>query len=127
MCHYEKTNSFSGDVDVIVCDGFVGNIMLKACEGEANLIKKYIKQSFEETFLSRLLGLCAKPIFNKLAIKLNPGRRNGASLLGLKGVVIKSHGGADADALVHAINEAVVQATCNIPKLIDAELASLLG
>lgn len=117
---------FSGDVDIVVCDGFVGNITLKACEAEAKLVKKYIKQLFEETYLSRLVGLCVRPILKRLAVKLNPGRRNGASLLGLKGVVIKSHGGADASALAHAIGEAVVQATCNIPQLIGAELTDLL-
>jgi phosphate acyltransferase len=117
---------FSGIVDVIVCDGFVGNVALKTMEGASKIISYFAKKEFTRSFLTRLVALVALPILKKIEKAIDPGRRNGASLLGLNGVVIKSHGGADVAAYIHAIDEAILQAKANIPKKIQEEIGSIL-
>ena len=83
---------FEGKVDVVVCDGFIGNIALKAAEGVAHLIAHYARQAFSQNWLTRLAVLPALPVLASLKRKIDPQRRNGAILLGLTGIVVKSHG-----------------------------------
>jgi len=124
--YVEGDDIYKGTVNVVVCDGFVGNIALKTSEGVAEMIRHYAKQSFNQNILTRLAGLIVLPVLNSFRKKIDPRRYNGASLLGLKGIVIKSHGGADALAFSYAIKEAIVEVEKNVPERINYELAHLL-
>ncbi len=95
-----------GRVDVIVSDGFAGNVALKTMEGTAHLINDFVREEFSRTLLSRLSGLVAWPIIRSLRQRLDPRLYNGASFLGVNGIVVKSHGNADAVAFRHAIRRA---------------------
>jgi glycerol-3-phosphate acyltransferase PlsX len=117
---------FSGEVDVVVCDGFVGNVALKTLEGSAKLFAHYLKESYQQNFWSKLMALLSKPIFNRLKYSIDPGRRNGASLIGLRGIVIKSHGGANVAAFSHAIHEAMIEVKVNVRERIESEVAAML-
>ncbi|MGD0465300.1 MAG: phosphate acyltransferase PlsX [Gammaproteobacteria bacterium] len=123
----EGDDLYKGTVDLIVCDGFVGNVALKVTEGFAKLILCYLKQGFTENFYSKLIGYLAKPILNKIFHKFNPNQYNGASLLGLNGIVIKSHGSADAKAFCNAILVAALEAEKNVPSLIREKVAVQLA
>lgn len=112
-------------VDVVVCDGFVGNIALKSSEGVAKLIRHYLRQEFKKNLLTRLAGLVAWPVLRALSQRIDPRHYNGASLLGLQGIVIKSHGGADALAFANAIQVAILEVKQAVPQRIDAHLAAL--
>lgn len=90
-------------VDVVVCDGFVGNISLKTSEGVAKLVRHFLRAEFQRNLWTRLVGLVAYPVLRAFGRRIDPRRYNGASLLGLQGIVIKSHGGADALAFANAI------------------------
>ncbi|MGB5065562.1 MAG: phosphate acyltransferase PlsX [Candidatus Competibacter sp.] len=113
------------DVDVVVCDGFVGNVALKSSEGVARLIRHYMTQEFKRSLLTRLAGLVALPVLRAFRRRIDPRRYNGASLLGLQGIVIKSHGGADALAFANAIQVAMLEVEQAVPQRIDAHLAVL--
>jgi len=117
---------FSGEVDVVVCDGFVGNVALKTLEGSAKLFAHYLKEAYQQNFWSKLMALLSKPIFNRLKYSIDPGRRNGASLIGLRGIVIKSHGGANVAAYSHAIHEAMIEVKVNVRERIESEVAAML-
>ncbi len=121
----EGDGIFLDEVDVVVCDGFVGNVALKSSEGVAKLIRHYMTQEFKRNPLTRLAGLVALPVLRALGRKIDPRRYNGASLLGLQGIVVKSHGGADALAFANAIQVAMLEAERNVPQQIDAHLAAL--
>ncbi len=121
----EGDEIYTGDMDVIVCDGFVGNVMLKTSEGLAHMIAHFMRQEFRRNFLTRLSALVAMPVLRALRQRLDPRRYNGASLIGLNGIVIKSHGGADKLALEHAIMEALAEVKNNVPERIGRELAAL--
>lgn len=122
----EGDGVYKGIADVVVCDGFVGNIALKTSEGVAKLVRQYIKTEFEQNWLSRLAGLAVMPILRRLGKRLNPGRYNGASLLGLRGTVIKSHGGADIFAFANAITEALAEVQNDVPARISSEVEQIL-
>ncbi|MCG9658629.1 phosphate acyltransferase PlsX [Vibrio mediterranei] len=112
--------------DVVVCDGFVGNTALKACEGTAQLILDKLKAKLTA---STWKGWIARILFSDLITEvktLNPDQYNGASLLGLRGIVIKSHGSADISALVHAIGEAVHEVKRQVPNQISDRLEAVL-
>jgi glycerol-3-phosphate acyltransferase PlsX len=117
---------YCGDVDVVVCDGFVGNVSLKASEGVAKMIVQHARQEFGRNLVTRLGGLAAMPVLRALRNRIDPRRYNGASLVGLQGVVIKSHGSADAFAFEHAIQIARVEARKSVPQRIDKQLERLL-
>ncbi len=117
---------FSGVVDVVVCDGFVGNVALKTIEGMAKLLSAFAKEEFKRTPFSRMAALIAWPVLSRLKKRMDPGRRNGASFIGLQGIVIKSHGSANVMAFAHAIHEAVVEVENNIPQRIGQEVGMLL-
>lgn len=95
-----------GTVDVVVCDGFVGNVVLKSLEGLAKMVAKMLREEFTRNRLSMAAGLVAKPVLNRLSYRVDNRRYNGAALLGLRGIVIKSHGSADAYAFGYALQRA---------------------
>lgn len=106
----EGNDVFSGHVDVVVADGFVGNIVLKTIEGAVKFMGGEIKQEFNRNALTKLGGLAALPALNGFKQRLDPRRFNGAIFLGLRGVVIKSHGGTDAVGFTYALEEAYHEA-----------------
>jgi phosphate acyltransferase len=93
-----------GAADVIVTEGFSGNIALKAAEGTARQISEYLRSAMARSWRSRIGYLFARPAFRALRDKMDPAKSNGGVLLGLKGVVVKSHGGADAEGFAYAID-----------------------
>ena len=125
-CGYvEGDEIYTGDMDVIVCDGFVGNVMLKTSEGLARMITHFMRQEFKRNLLTQLAALVALPVLRAFRRRVDPRRYNGATLIGLNGTVIKSHGGADAFAFEHAIFEALAEVRNNVPARIGRELAAL--
>ncbi|WP_194090656.1 phosphate acyltransferase PlsX [Vibrio hibernica] len=126
-CGYIEGNQLFYDVaDVIVCDGFVGNVCLKSCEGVAHLFLDKVKNHFVS---STIKGWIAKKLFSGLFNELktlNPDQYNGASLLGLRGIVIKSHGQADTSAIINAIGEAVYEVKQQVPSRISDRLEAVL-
>ncbi|MFO1434347.1 MAG: phosphate acyltransferase PlsX [Candidatus Competibacteraceae bacterium] len=121
----EGDGIFLSDVDVVVCDGFVGNVALKTIEGVAKLIRHYMMLEFKRNLLTRLAGLIALPVLRVFKRKIDPRRYNGASLLGLQGIVIKSHGGADVVAFANAIKIAMLEVEKAVPQRIKHHLAAL--
>ena len=99
----EGDDIFKGTVDVVVCDGFVGNVVLKSNEGVAKMMKAMIRQEFERNRFTKLAALVAMPVLRRFQARVDPRRYNGAALLGLKGLVFKSHGGADAFSFGQAL------------------------
>lgn len=122
----EGDGIYLGEADVVVCDGFVGNIMLKTTEGVAKMISHYMRQEFRRNFLNMLAGLIALPVLRAFRRRIDPRAYNGASLVGLQSIVIKSHGGADIFALSRAIDEAVLEVKKNIPDRISHQIEHLL-
>ena len=122
----EGDDIYAGTVDVVVCDGVVGNVALKTSEGVARMIRHYMEQSFRRTLWTKLVALLALPVLKSFKAKIDPRQYNGASLLGLQGIVIKSHGGADVVAYTNAIKEAVVEVRKNVPQRIAKNLAEVL-
>src|SRR4051794_13376294 len=102
----EGNDIFKGTTEIVVCDGFVGNVMLKTGEGVASLISGFLKEEFPPPPLTRLAAGAAMPILNALKRRVDHRRYNGAALLGLRGLVFKSHGSADAFAFEQALNRA---------------------
>jgi phosphate acyltransferase len=102
----EGNDIYSGVVDIIVCDGFVGNVMLKTSEGLAAMITEFLRQEFQRNALTKLAAMAAMPVLRHFKQRLDPRRYNGAALLGLRGLVFKSHGGADAVAFENALSRA---------------------
>lgn len=111
----EGSDIFSNKADVIVCDGFVGNVALKTCEGVARLVYQKSKAAFSASLLAKLFGSLLKPSFKKLFKTMNPDQYNGASLIGLRGIVVKSHGNANSSAFLSAIEEAVKEVERQVP------------
>ena len=121
----EGDDIFSGDVDVVVTDGFTGNVALKTMEGAAGLIADRMRQEFHASWLDRLAGLAARPVLRRVAASLDPRKYNGACMVGLTGVVVKSHGRADGLAFARAIITAALAArrglTAHIAKALAAQ------
>lgn len=120
--YIEGNQLFEGAVDVAVCDGFVGNVALKTGEGVANMLMTLIRQAFRNSWYGRLVGLLALPLVRPLLRRMDPARRNGASLVGLQGVVIKSHGNAGVTALTAALEQAAAEVRQNLPERIGEQL-----
>lgn len=123
--YVEGDGIFHGDADVVVCDGFVGNVMLKASEGLAKMLGQMIKQEIKRNWLTKVTGAIAAPVWSGLKEKMDPGRYNGASLVGLTGIVIKSHGGADAPSFAQALRVAIKAVQQNIPEQIQQQLGGV--
>ena len=116
----EGNDIFSKDVDVVVTDGFVGNVSLKTMEGLAKLISQIIREEFRQTLFTRLRALIAMPVLHAIRRRLDPRHYNGASLLGLRGVVVKSHGGTDSVGFASAIRIAILEVQNRVPQRIGA-------
>ncbi len=123
----EGNHIFGASVDVIVCDGFIGNVALKTAEGVIKFLSGIIKGSLNSSLLNKICKIFALPILLTIKKRINVKSYNGASFLGLKGVVIKSHGGADAEAFTSAIEVAIHEAKQDVPNKIRAQLESILG
>ena len=122
----EGDDIFKGDFDVIACDGFDGNIALKSSEGVAKMISYYLKKAFKRNVLTKLVALLAYPVLKSFKEEVDPRRYNGASLLGLKKIVIKSHGGTDVFGFRCAIEEARKEVIKDVPSLIASEVEQIL-
>jgi glycerol-3-phosphate acyltransferase PlsX len=122
----EGDDIYAGTVDVVVCDGFVGNVALKTSEGVARMIRHYMEQAFRRTMWTKLVAVLALPVLKAFKAKIDPRQYNGASLLGLQGIVIKSHGGADVVAFTNAIKEAMMEVRKNVPQRIARNLEEQL-
>jgi len=122
----EGDGLYRGEADVVVCDGFVGNILLKSSEGLVTMLSARIASLFKESLGSRLVGSLAMPLLRRLQDELAPAQHNGASFLGLQGIVVKSHGSADEDAFKVAIARAVVEVRENLPQRLHSRLGNLL-
>jgi len=121
----EGDDIYKGTVDVVVCDGFVGNSVLKASEGVANMIVAFLRQEFSRNPWRKLSALIATPVLKALRARMDPGRYNGASLLGLKGVVIKSHGSADRYAFGQALRRAADEVRNDVVRRITERMAGV--
>ena len=118
----EGNDIFTNKTDVIVCDGFVGNVALKTCEGVARLVYQRLHDILSKHFFARFLGKLLSPSLKKLFKSLNPDQYNGASLIGLRGIVVKSHGNAGVNAFHNAIFEAIKEVERQVPDKIKNKL-----
>lgn len=123
----EGNDIFTGKVDVVVCDGFVGNIALKASEGLARMLGQMAREEFTRNWFTKLGALVARRPLNALRDRADPRHYNGASLVGLRGIVIKSHGSADQVSFGHAIDVAVREVEKAVPERISHLLEELLA
>lgn len=121
----EGDDIYKGTTDVVVCDGFVGNVALKSSEGVAQMIAAFLREEFGRTLYSKLAALIALPVISAFRRRMDHRRYNGASLLGLKGIVIKSHGSADAFAFEQALARAVEEVRNGVPRRISQRMALL--
>jgi glycerol-3-phosphate acyltransferase PlsX len=121
----EGNDIYKGTVDVVVCDGFVGNVALKSSEGVAQMMAETMREEFSRNLLTRLAALVAMPVIRAVRHRLDHRRYNGASLLGLRGIVIKSHGSADVYAFGQALERAVDEVRNSVPQRIETRMAQL--
>ena len=123
----EGNEIFSGKTDVVVTDGFTGNVALKTMEGTVGLVSHYVKRAFTRNLLAKLQAILSRPVLRRLSVEMDSRNYNGASLVGLSGIVIKSHGSADSYAFQHAIETALVELRNQVPqqigKLLEREAA----
>lgn len=118
----EGDDIFHGDVDVIVCDGFVGNVALKTTEGLAKMLSQELKSGYTKNIFTKIAALVSLPVLNGFRKRFDPRNHNGASFLGLNGIVIKSHGGADDVAFANAIGIARKEVMEKVPEQIKKQL-----
>ncbi|MBT8100081.1 MAG: phosphate acyltransferase PlsX [Gammaproteobacteria bacterium] len=114
----EGSALFSGKADVVVADGFTGNVALKTMEGTVGLASHYLKRAFTRNLMAKLQALLAGSVLRRLRVEMDSRNYNGATLVGLNGIVIKSHGSADSYAFQHAIDTAVVEVQNQVPQQI---------
>lgn len=124
--YVEGDDIYQSSIDVVVCDGFVGNVSLKTAEGVAKMITQFMKDEFKRNWYNKLAALIALPVLKALKSRIDPRVYNGASLLGLRGIVIKSHGGADVFSFSKAIETAVHQVEEDLTQRIDKQLEHIL-
>ncbi|MDD9857767.1 MAG: phosphate acyltransferase PlsX [Gammaproteobacteria bacterium] len=123
--YIEANDIYAGNTDLVVCDGFVGNVALKATEGAAQMIMGAIGEEFTRNAATRGAGLLAKPVLASIRRRLDHRRYNGASLLGLKGSVVKSHGAADATGFRYAVEVGIKEVNKNLVSNIENALTDL--
>lgn len=121
----EGNELYSGKVDVIVCDGFEGNVALKASEGTVSMIMAVMREEFQRSWLTKLSAALSLPVLRAVQQRLDPRRHNGASLIGLNGIVVKSHGGTDEVGFLHAVQEANLQAERDVIEHISEKIAEV--
>ncbi len=121
----EGNDIYKGTTDVVVCDGFVGNVALKASEGLVQMLATFLRQEFKRNILTQFAALIAYPVLSAFKKRLDHRRYNGASLLGLRGVVVKSHGSADSFAFQFAIERAVEEVRNGVLRRINEQMALL--
>ncbi|MFO1284330.1 MAG: phosphate acyltransferase PlsX [Burkholderiales bacterium] len=121
----EGTDIYRGTTDVIVCDGFVGNVALKTSEGLAQMLYEFLKTEFTRGLLSKTAAAIAYPVLMRFKRRIDPRRLNGATLVGLKGVVVKSHGGADTLAFKHALLKAHAEIAAGVLDRIAQRIAAM--
>lgn len=123
--YVEGDDIYKGTTDIVVCDGFVGNVALKTSEGLAQMLATYLREEFGRNVFTRLAGLLALPVINAFKSRVDHRRYNGASLLGLRGVVVKSHGSADAFGFEFAIRRAIDEARTGVLAHITERMAAI--
>jgi glycerol-3-phosphate acyltransferase PlsX len=119
----EGNHIFKGTTDIVVCDGFVGNVMLKTSEGLAAMIGGFLREEFSRSPITKLAGIVAYPVLSAFKSRVDHRRYNGAALLGLRGLVFKSHGSADAFAFEQALNRAYDSARNDLLARVQARIA----
>jgi glycerol-3-phosphate acyltransferase PlsX len=124
--YVEGDDIFKGSADIVICDGFVGNVALKTTEGVAKLISHFLREEYRRNLFTRLIALASRPVLQAYREKIDPRYYNGASLVGLRGIVVKSHGGADEIAFTNSIRVAIREVEKDIPQRISNRLQSLL-
>ncbi|WP_158968806.1 phosphate acyltransferase PlsX [Paraglaciecola sp. L3A3] len=122
----EGNDIFSEKADVIVTDGFVGNIALKSWEGLANFVIQEVKKASQQNWLYKFLAAVALPLLKVIYAKMKPDQYNGASLIGLRGIVVKSHGDASSEAFLYAIRQAVLEVEMQVPDKIKDKIEAVL-
>ncbi|BCX87791.1 phosphate acyltransferase [Methylomarinovum tepidoasis] len=125
--YVEGDDIFTGQVDIVVTDGFVGNVALKTIEGLARLLGQALREGFQKNLYARLVGLMALPVLRGFKQRFDPRRYNGATLLGLQGIVIKSHGNADRAAFANAIRMALLEIDKAVPERIGERVATIFA
>ncbi len=123
----EGNDIFKGTVDIVVCDGFVGNVALKTAEGLASMLSRFIREEFTRTWFAKMAAFLAIPVLNRFKSRVDHRLYNGAALLGLRGLVFKSHGSADAFAFEQALNRAYDAATNNLLQRVQQRIESNLA
>jgi len=121
----EGNDIFKGTTDIVVCDGFVGNVALKASEGLASMIGQIMKEEFSKTIFRKIAAICAYPVLSAFKKRLDHRVHNGAALLGLRGLVFKSHGSADAFSFEQALNRAYDAAQHQLLERVQAKIAAV--
>jgi glycerol-3-phosphate acyltransferase PlsX len=124
--YVEGDDIYNGSVDVVVCDGFVGNISLKTSEGVAKMISYFMKEEFTKSLYNKIAAMIAMPVLKAFRKRIDPRAYNGASMLGLNGIVIKSHGGADIFGYANAIEIALLEIEKSVPQHIRTRMEPLL-
>ena len=122
----EGDDIYNGRTDVVVCDGFVGNVSLKTSEGVAKMISHFMKEEFTKGLYNKIAAMIAMPVLKAFKKRIDPRAYNGASMLGLNGIVIKSHGGADIFSYANAIEIAVLEVEKTVPQHIRSRMEPLL-
>jgi phosphate acyltransferase len=121
----EGDDIYKGTTDVVVCDGFVGNVALKTSEGLAQMLATYLREEFRRNLITKAAGLMAWPVINAFKRRVDHRRYNGATLIGLRGVVIKSHGSADVFGFGFAIQRAVEEARSAVLRHIEERMSQI--
>ena len=122
----EGDGLYRGEADVVVCDGFVGNILLKSSEGLAAMVAARLEELFNSSLPAKAVGLMAMPFLRRLRGDLTPSQHNGASFLGLQGIVVKSHGSAKEEGIQSALRRALLEVRENLPQRLHGRLEHLL-
>ena len=125
--YVEGDGIFTEDLDVIVCDGFAGNVAIKTMEGVSKFIQNVLRNEFRQNSFRKLAAILARPTLQGVKTRIDPRVFNGATLIGLRGIVIKSHGGADSVAFSYALRKALSEVANDVPSKIRAEVSLAVG
>jgi len=123
----EGSALYDGNADVVVCDGFVGNVTIKSSAGVVNVINDFLDEGISSDWYTRICAQLLSPLLSGLRRRINPSQFNGASLLGLQGSIVKSHGNANIEGFAFAIEQAIREADNNVPGLIAEKVAKIIS